>query len=140
MHLPRVVIVKVNDMVGNGLFAGQDIAPGTIIGEYSGEITEVAPITANDSLNNTYFAPYSNDQVPGSERFVIDAKNAGNPTRFINHSDVNSNAVWIPVFDGEKFRLIVVSTKAIPGDKQILLKYRFSYWLNPQIPNPVPTF
>jgi hypothetical protein len=140
MHLPRVVIGKVNELVGNGLFAGQDIASGTIIGEYSGAITEVAPIPANESMDNTYFAPYSTDQVPGGERFVIDAKNAGNPTRFINHSDDNSNAVWVPVFDGEKFRLIIVATKAIAEGKQILLKYRFSYWLNPQIPSPVPTF
>ena len=139
MRLPRVVIVKVNDMVGNGLFARQVIASGTIIGEYSGAITEVSPIMANEIIDNTYFAPYSTDQVPGSERFVIDAKNAGNPTRFINHSDENSNAVWVPVFDGEKFRLIVVATKTIPDGKQILLKYNFSYWLNPQIPNPVPT-
>jgi hypothetical protein len=137
MHLPRVVIVRVNDLVGNGLVAGQYIAPGTIIGEYSGAIVKVAPIATNESLDNTYFAPYSTDQVPSSEMFVIDAKRAGNPTRFINHSDDNSNAVWVPVFDGEKFRLIVAATKAIPNGKQILLKYRLSYWLNPRIPNPV---
>lgn len=138
MHLPRVVIVRVNNMVGNGLIAGQYIAPGTIIGEYSGVIAKVAPIATNESMDNTYFAPYSTDEVPGSEMFVIDAKKAGNPTRFINHSDDKSNAVWVPVFDGEKFRLIVATTKAIPNGKQILLKYRLSYWLNPRIPNPVP--
>ncbi len=139
MHLPRVVIVRVNKQVGNGLIAGQYIAPGTIIGEYSGAIVKVSPISTNESMDNTYFAPYSTDEVPSSEMFVIDAKKAGNPTRFINHSDDNSNAVWVPVFDGEKFRLIVAATKAIPNGKQILLKYRLSYWLNPRIPNPVPT-
>lgn len=139
MHLPRVVIVRVNEQVGNGLLAGQYIAPGTIIGEYSGAIVRVAPIATNESMDNTYFAPYSTDEVPSSEMFVIDAKKAGNPTRFINHSDDNSNAVWVPVFDGEKFRLIVAATKAIPDGKQILLKYRLSYWLNPRIPSPVPT-
>lgn len=139
MHLPRVVIAKVNEVVGNGLVAAQCIAPGTIIGEYSGWIVKVAPIVANVRMDNTYFAPYSTDEVPGSEMFVIDAKMAGNPTRFINHSDDNSNSVWVPVFDGKKFRLIVAATRAIPGGKQILLKYRLSYWLNPHIPNPVPT-
>ena len=139
MHLPRVVIVRVNEQVGNGLVAGQYIAPGTIIGEYTGTIVKVAPIATNESMDNTYFAPYSTDEVPSSEMFVIDAKKAGNPTRFINHSDDNSNAVWVPVFDGKKFRLIVAATKAIPYGKQILLKYRLSYWLNPHIPNPVPT-
>jgi SET domain len=139
MHLPRVVIVRVNELVGNGLAAGQYIAPGTIIGEYSGAIVKVAPIATDESMDNTYFAPYSTDEVPSSEMFVIDAKKAGNATRFINHSDDNSNAVWVPVFDGEKFRLIVAATKAIPEGKQILLKYRLSYWLNPHIQNPVPT-
>lgn len=137
MHLPRVVIVRVNDLVGNGLIAGQYIAPGTIIGEYNGAIVRMAPTATNESTDNTYFAPYSPDAVPGSEKFVMDAKKAGNPTRFINHSDENSNAAWVPIFDGEKFRLIVAATKAIPEGTQILLKYRPSYWLNPHIPNPV---
>jgi SET domain len=137
MHLPMVVIVRVNELVGNGLVAGEYIAAGTIIGEYSGEIVKVVPIATSECMDNTYFAPYSIDEVPSSEMFVIDAKKAGNPTRFINHSDDNSNAVWAPVFDGQKFRLIIAATKAIPHGKQILLKYRLSYWLNPRIPNPV---
>ena len=138
MHLPKVVIVRVNEIVGNGLIAGQNITPGTIIGEYSGAILKVVQVAPNERVDNTYFAPYSIDEVPGSEMFVIDAKKAGNPTRFINHSDDCSNAVWVPIFDGLIFRLIVVATKAIPKGKQILLKYRFSYWLNQTIPNPVP--
>ena len=138
IHLPKVVIVRVNELVGNGLVAGQYIKRGTIIGEYSGAILKVVPMTTNEIVDNTYFAPYSIEEVPGSEMFVVDAKRAGNPTRFINHSNDNSNAVWVPVFDGEKFRLIVVATKAIPDGKQILLKYRLSYWLNLRIPNPVP--
>lgn len=139
MHLPRVVIVRINEQVGNGLVAGQYIAPGTIIGEYGGAIVKVTPIATSESMDNTYFAPYSADEIPSSEMFAIDAKKAGNPTRFINHSNENANAVWVPIFDGEKFRLIVVATKAIRYGKQILLKYRLSYWLNPRIPNPVPT-
>jgi hypothetical protein len=138
IHLPKVVIVRVNELVGNGLVAGQYIKRGTIIGEYSGAILKVIPMATNERVDNTYFAPYSIEEVPGSEMFVVDAKRAGNPTRFINHSDDNSNAVWVPLFDGEKFRLIVVATKAIPDGKQILLKYRLSYWLNLRIPNPVP--
>ncbi len=138
IRLPKVVIVRVNELVGNGLIAGQYITHGTIIGEYSGTILKVLPIVTNETVDNTYYAPYSIDEVPGSEMYVIDAKNAGNPTRFINHSNNNSNAVWVPVFDGQKFRLIVVAKKAIPKGKQILLKYRLSYWVNPVIPNPVP--
>ena len=138
IQLPKVVIVRVSEVVGNGLVAGQSITHGTIIGEYSGTILKVFSIDTNERVDNTYFAPYSIEEVPGSEMFVIDAKKAGNPTRFINHSDNNSNAVWAPVFDGQKFRLIVVATKAIPKGKQILLKYRLSYWSNLVIPNPVP--
>jgi hypothetical protein len=138
IHLPKVVIVRINELVGNGLVAGQYITRGTIIGEYIGAIIKVVPMTTNEGVDNTYFAPYSIPEVPGSEMFVMDAKRAGNPTRFINHSDDNPNAVWVPLFDGEKFRLIIVATKAIPRGKQILLKYRLSYWLNLRIPNPVP--
>jgi len=138
IHLPKVVIVRINELVGNGLVAGQYITRGTIIGEYIGAIIKVVPMTTHEGVDNTYFAPYSIQEVPGSEMFVMDAKRAGNPTRFINHSDDNPNAVWVPLFDGEKFRLIIVATKAIPRGKQILLKYRLSYWLNLRIPNPVP--
>lgn len=139
MQLPRVVIVRINELIGYGLVAGQYIAPGIMIGEYCGAIVKVIPTTTNEKIDNTYFAPYSIDEVPSSEMYVLDAKKAGNSTRFINHSDDNSNAVWVSVFDGKKFRLIVVATKAIPKSKQILLKYRLSYWLNPHIQNPIPT-
>ena len=137
MHLPRVVIVRVNAVVGNGLTAGQYISPGTIIGEYSGVIVKMAPKAINESIDNTYFAPYCPDAVPGSEMFVIDARKAGNPTRFINHSDENSNAAWVPVFDGEKFRLIIAATKPVLEGRQILLKYHASYWPSSRIPDLV---
>lgn len=132
-RLPRVIIVRVSDRVGNGLVAGEYITAGTIIGEYAGEITKVAPM----GRDNTYFAPYAPDTVPGSEMFVIDAKKGGNPTRFINHSDANPNAAWAPVFDGRKFRLIIAATRPIPKGNQILLKYRQSYWLGAQDPVPL---
>lgn len=138
IRLPTVVIVRVNELVGIGLVAGQYIPRGTIIGEYIGAILKVVPIATGERVDNTYFAPYGVDEVPGSELFVIDAKKVGNPTRFINHSDENSNTVWVPVFDGQKFRLIVVATKAIRTGKQILLKYRRSYWLNLSNLKPVP--
>ena len=133
-RLPKVIIVRVNDRVGNGLAAGEYIPQGTIIGEYTGEISKVPP--AAQGPDNTYYAPYAPDAVPGSEMFVIDAKKAGNPTRFINHSDGNPNAAWAPVFDGEKFRMIIAATKPIPKGKQILLRYRQSYWLGS--PDPLP--
>ncbi len=138
MHLPKVVIVKVSELVGHGLVAGNYITQGTVIGEYSGKIAKVTPIITDKSIDNTYFAPYCAEEIPGSEMFVIDARKVGNPTRFINHSEDNSNAVWVPVFDGEKFRLIIIAIKAIPYGKQILLRYRLSYWLNPRIPSSVP--
>jgi len=138
MHPPKVVIVKVSELVGHGLVAGNYITRGTVIGEYSGTIAKVTPISTDKSIDNTYFAPYCTEEIPGSEMFVIDARKVGNPTRFINHSEVNSNAVWVPVFDGEKFRLIIIAIKAIPYGKQILLRYRRSYWLNPLAPNSVP--
>jgi hypothetical protein len=134
-RLPMVVIVRISDRVGNGLVAGQYIPAGTVIGEYGGEIVRVTPAVPRDR-DNTYFAPYAPDAIPGSERFVIDAKRAGNPTRFINHSDANPNAAWAPVFDGKKFRLIIAATRPIPEGRQILLKYRQSYWLDS--PDPVP--
>ena len=131
--LPKVAIVRINDRVGNGLAAGQYISQGMIIGEYAGEISKIKQRASRKNErndDNTYYAPYAPDMVPGSERFVIDAKKGGNATRFINHSNDNSNAAWVSAFDGKKFRLIVVATKPIIEGKQILLKYRPSYWLN----------
>lgn len=139
MHLPKVVIARIDKLIGFGLVAGQCIEPGMIIGEYCGAIVKVTPRANYEKMDNTYFAPYSIDEVPSSEMYVVDAKKAGNSTRFINHSEDNSNAVWVPVFDGKKFRLIVAATKAIPEGKQILLKYRLSYWSNPHIQHPVHT-
>lgn len=143
--LPKVVVVKINDLVGYGLVAGEFISAGTIIGEYSGIVVRITQTIATSNSrdnkrkhDNTYFAPYSLDAIPGSEKFVIDAKRQGNLTRFINHSAENPNASWTSIFDGDKFRLIIAATRHIMEGKQILLKYNNSYWSNMQIPAPIP--
>jgi hypothetical protein len=123
--LPKVNIVRVSDLVGYGLIAAEHIPAGTIIGEYCGEITKV--IGAPD---NTYFAAYAPDSVPGSELLVVNAIMGGNSTRFINHSDENANATWAHAFDGKRFRPVVAAVKPIPKGRQILLKYKDSYWFS----------
>ena len=143
--LPKVVIVRINDLVGYGLVAGEFISAGRIIGEYNGIVVKITQMTATSNSrdnkrrrDNTYFAPYALDAIPGSEKFVIDAKRQGNPMRFINHSAENPNASWTSVFDGNKFRLIIVATRPIMEGKQILMKYSNSYWSNMQILDPIP--
>jgi SET domain-containing protein len=126
-RLPHVVIVKINDLIGYGLFAGEYIPAGMIIGEYCGMISKVTPLD-KDEQDNTYFAAYAPNEVPGSEMFVVDARKYGNSARFINHSSQNSNATWAHVFDGKKFRIIIAAVKPIPEGRQILLKYKDSYW------------
>ncbi len=52
---PNTYIAKVDDEIGHGLFAAVDIAPGKMIGEYTG----IARGFRNDDLQNPYIFSYA---------------------------------------------------------------------------------
>ena len=112
VRYPRTFVIEIGGGFGYGLFAGEDIAEGTFIGEYSGLLSwkGFQPVVLAgglfrgesqspydmDYLMKGYDAPLNQDSdivairlglrfVPEPNRLRIDASLVGGDTRFVNH-------------------------------------------------------
>ena len=85
-----LTIAWINQKTGYGVFANQEIARNTCIGEYAGLIRKRSWFEGD---NNIYCFEYPILEYKRSP-YVIDARLMGNHTRFINHStEPNINSV-----------------------------------------------
>ena len=119
-----------------GLFSNQFIKPGVCIGEYTGVMYTRKSFKEHLSSNTDADANYAM-QVGAS---IIDARDVGNFTRYINFSDSQANVE----FQGSSLRgkkiATVVTTKPIFPGQQLLVDYNVYdpiasqcyYFLNPQ--------
>ncbi len=121
-RIPEVYVKWVDPLIGYGLFAGSDIAQYSYIGEYTGIIKRRQ--TRKD-LENDYIFGYITG--PYETPFVIDARNQGNFTRFINHSDdPNLFSTWM-ISEGI-CHVILFAARFIPKDTQLTYDYGPNYW------------
>lgn len=108
----------INDQVGHGSFALVDVAPGQMVGEYTGNICE------QDGALGKYAWNYSpTDSYP---EILLDATCAGNEMRFINHDSRPNLAIERVVFGG-MWRLIYVAKTPIKAGAQLLTNYGSFY-------------
>lgn len=120
--LPEVYIKWTNPLIGYGLFAGDDIAQYSYIGEYTGIVKKRQ--TKKD-LENDYIFGYVTG--PFETPFVIDARDMGNFTRFINHSETpNLFSTWM--ISGGICHIILFASRFIPKDAQLTYDYGPNYW------------
>lgn len=119
----------ISEKVGHGIFAAIDFEDGDFIGEYTGIIYDERSFRALIPFNSNYAwsiippSNYKNQQM----KFFVDAKNASNFTRFINHS-YNPNVRPITIYAKDGWHMIYVACKSIKKDEQILVNYGESYW------------
>ncbi|WP_454782484.1 Dot/Icm T4SS effector AnkI/LegAS4 [Legionella sp. WA2022007384] len=105
---------------GQGLYTQIDIPVGTCLGEYTGELY---PTTTSFKkyVEETLGADWSYAMTLGYK--VIDGKDKGNFTRYINFSDAQANVEFREdVINGIKC-VKVITTKDIPKGKQLLVDY-----------------
>lgn len=123
MPPPLLTISWINAQVGYGVFAREKIAARRWIGAYTGILRKRRFFKRWDNL-------YCFDYTIGESRstsYVIDAQNAGNYTRFINHS-FDPNVGLVSIDNGQKIHVILYALKQIlPGD-QLLYDYGEEYW------------
>lgn len=123
-HAAKVYIAKVNDFVGYGLFAMEDLRAGELLGEYTG----LARLWRNSDFTNPYVFNY----VEGA---IVDASKRGNFTRFINHANQLANARYMRVIVDGVVHIIILAYQKIAKDEQILFNYGEQYWENRMAPS-----
>lgn len=132
IHHPRhdhIYIRYVDSYLGYGAFANRDIPALTYIGEYTGVVTLRKP---KRTRFNDYVFGYMTG--PKDSPFIIDAKDKGNFTRFINHSnEPNLNSRW--VITGGVTRIILFSNRLIAKGEQFTYDYGKYYWRSRSSPS-----
>lgn len=115
-----VYIAFIGDDVGYGIFAAQDLKKGQMIGEYTGVVKRVDFSKKKEDYDYAW-------GFPPPTKFVIDSKDAGNFTRFINHSN-EPNIDMIYVLINNRWHLVYVANQDIKKDQQLFANYGKPYW------------
>ena len=115
-----VYITYVNPKFGYGVFATSDIPKGHIIAEYTGIVRR----RDFSCIKSDYDYAWG---FPPPTKLIIDGKDAGNFTRFINHNDNNNVEMIYIAYDG-RWHLAYIAKKEIEKDQQLLADYGAPYW------------
>jgi hypothetical protein len=115
-------VIKIDEVVGYGVFADRLIRAGDVIGEYTGLLRKFRP----EDMTNHYLA--STPAYGRYDGFIIDGQDQGNITRFINHSHRSDNVANAFVFHGRRWHRIMRAARAITPGEQVLWNYGEDYW------------
>jgi len=113
----------IDEVLKYGVFAEKDIPIGGYIGEYTGLVRKRRG--RRDRKNDYCFEYTIGDWVYNP--FIIDAKEAGNFTRFINHSD-DPNSESLAVYVDGVMHIIFIALKPIKAGEQICYHYGDTFW------------
>jgi hypothetical protein len=120
---PKVYIDWIDQRLGYGVFALEDLPAFTFLGEYTG-IMRKRPLLFHKS--NDYCFGYEIG-IGHKTRYYIDAERAGNVTRFINHGK-KTNAEPLALYRSGLIHIIIRTSKTISKGEQILYDYGETYW------------
>lgn len=121
----------INRYLGYGVFAATDIPSLTFLGEYTGIVKR-----RNNRKNRFNDYVFSYDLCGKSTRWCIDAKERGNFTRFLNHSDhPNLTSRWI-IREGIT-HIILYTNQRIKKGTQLTYCYGPWYWRSRSCPAPL---
>lgn len=121
----------INRYLGYGVFAATDIPSLTYLGEYTGVVKK-----RNNRKNRFNDYVFSYDLCGKSTRWCIDARERGNFTRFLNHSDQpNLTSRWI-IKEGIT-HIILYSNQRIKKGTQLTYCYGPWYWRSRSCPAPL---
>jgi hypothetical protein len=121
----------INHYLGYGVFAATDIPSLTYLGEYTGIVKR-----RNNRKNRFNDYVFSYDLCGKSTRWCIDAKDRGNFTRFLNHSDhPNLTSRWL--IRGGITHIIFYTNQRIKKGTQLTYCYGPWYWRSRSCPSPL---
>ncbi len=131
-YIPAVSVVWVNEQVGYGLLAEEDIAAGSYCGSYTGIVRKNERRYFQPPNDYCYEYPVP-DEIGRS--YVIDAT-SGHLTRFINHS-ATPNLKPVHVFHDGYYHLIFLALCDIKKGTQLSYHYGNNYWVIRDPPSPL---
>jgi hypothetical protein len=121
--LADVSIRWIDETLGYGLFAEQDIEAGGYIGEYTGVVRRRSLFFRD---HNEYCFSYPTSDV-SYRKHIIDAKEQGNELRYANHSQDPNCEPRCVLLDGI-LHIIVRAIKDISAGVQITYDYSHHFW------------
>lgn len=124
-YVADLSICWIDDFIGYGVFANQDIPAGSYIGEYTGIVRRLNRFNPD---HNAYCFHYPT-RFWSWKYFMIDALHEGNETRFINHSnDPNLQPQCLVNADQGLLHLVFFAAKHIDKGSQLTFNYGPDFW------------
>jgi uncharacterized protein len=129
--LPSLRVDRVSDEIGWGLFAGEQLAGESLVGEYTGVIKEARRVTAEDADKTGHYPDdWSWDypvELPGLPPLEIDAIKEGNPLRFVNHA-LFPNLKPDHFLLGAQWVVVFIAVRDIAPGEELTIDYGDQYW------------
>ncbi len=121
--IANVVIRWVDDDIGLGVFAMENLKSHVFIGEYTGIVKSRGRVLFN--INDYCFSYPSGFW--HSKVYMIDSSDKGNYTRFINHSDSPNLEPAYAIYK-DIVHIIFMAREFIPKGTQLTFNYGAAYW------------
>ncbi|MGM0440144.1 MAG: SET domain-containing protein-lysine N-methyltransferase [Chlamydiota bacterium] len=130
-YVAPISIRWVNDQVGYGVFAEKNLKKHQYVSEYTGKVCRRQRFLWPNL--NAYCFSYP-AKFWSWRSYMIDSKDKGNETRFINHSD-SPNLEPLYALYNNVVHIILRVAKDVPQGSQLTFNYGKAYW---RIRNKLP--
>ena len=127
-YVAPVYIKKINEKIGYGLFAMENIRKDDFIGEYTGviDVTKEITETFDDGSYETDFSWDYPDET-GKVELEINGRQEGNELRFVNHNKVFNLNVEHTLHE-KQWLIFFTAKRDIKADEQLFVSYGDEYW------------
>jgi uncharacterized protein len=114
----------IDEVLQWGVFADQDIAVGSLIGEYTGVVRR---LFRHHPDQNAYCLRYPT-RWWSLKYYIVDALHEGNIMRFVNHSR-RPNLEPACLVDRRLLRQVLIASETISAGTQLTFNYGEDYWI-----------
>ncbi|MFO7559584.1 MAG: SET domain-containing protein-lysine N-methyltransferase [Desulfobacterales bacterium] len=129
-NLAPLYIKKIDERLGFGVFAADEIKKDDFIGEYAGVIQIPGKDAGGEMEEGGYesdFSWYYLDKIADGPELEINGRLEGNEMRFVNHGDNFNVDVEHTIHDGH-WIIFFKAARDIQKDEQFLISYGDGYW------------
>lgn len=122
-QVAQVSIEFIDEEIGYGLFAQEEIAKDAFVGTYTGIVRKIQRFSPE---LNAYCMHYPT-RLWSYHYFVVDAEQAGNEMRFINHSE-KPNLRPFSIIDRGLQHIALFATRHVAAGEELTFNYGKDYW------------